>query len=1074
MTGSDTPLNYAFAPLSSLSLYGNRVTGSVVGRPAEMAAAEQELAAARRGMACIAAEGEPGIGKTRFLLAVEELAGVNGFAAIAVTADEEIRGPFLLARSIFGSAGALEAVEGSRAKEPLRRAVDALSNRSAAGLETLPRDQKLLRVFDLAAVALRTLAAEKPLAILIDDLQWADEDSLLLLRYVVRVDAASPILFVVASRGDEVAFVNEAVTLLADMERMGILRRLKFARFRQPESTEFLQQVLGAPINLSSAAIMHAQAEGVPFVLAEQAHAYRDAGLIQQIDGVWTLARNAERLLPSAVQTLIRRRGARLPEATKTAMSEAAVLGRSFSLRDLREVKLRLKDDAQDVDSLAEALAPAVAAGMLVQHPVGSAADYAFTHEQIREYAASTLTLQRRRAIHAAIVEMLTADGEPPTASLPLIAQHAGASGQGELCARASIEAARAALEVNAPEEVLRLVDLAHAVASTPQDRVALLCLQDDALGMLRRSTQRLQGLAELAALADALGDSHLELDVMLRRAAALRLSEEPERAAELAGRVRALAAERGDTMAELTACLELGQDLLRTEIGEGYVQNPTEGDLDGAEEAYDRAAALAEGINDEAAIAGAHRELGMIAVSRIRLWYVELVQAGGHIDILRRVVAGEALETILPDTPAAPLAINADAHFRRALEVYEKLGNRRGVMSTIIAMAYAVWGPEIHVNGSPKRIEEIRRLMMRMKSLTKESERALAEAQMLFGAHIYARAKVFPDMAIDKGQEAYAAAQTLGERPLEFAIAGSTAMAHADIGDLAEADRWLGVAATIASTEPTAFRARQIESWRGSVQAAAGDAAGMREHLERAVRLAADQGRPAARCKALAQLALEAARLGAEQNDEALLAVAERAAGEAQTLTPLLPGHPPWAAEATAALARIAIARHQPEAAVEAGRATLASLKAAMQEDLNLPILLPAADAVLTYGDEGEAAAVRDQLQLMLGLVAQRMMDEGVRVKWFRTPIGRELTRLGGTVEKGGGTSQAQAATFLASAETALLRLLTEGRTNSEIAAELGTTEEVVARQLAELFVKIGASSRADATAVAMTGGLV
>jgi hypothetical protein len=153
-------------------------------------------------------------------------------------------------------------------------------------------------------------------------------------------------LLVVAIRPSEVAFVNEAVTLLADLERMGLVRRLKLKRFTQAQSAEFLQQAFGGPIQPASAAVMHAQAEGVPFVLSEQAHVYRDSGLIRQIDGVWTLAPNAERLLPSAVRTLIERRAVRLPEGTKTVLAEAGVLGRVFSLRDLADVRHRLDESA--------------------------------------------------------------------------------------------------------------------------------------------------------------------------------------------------------------------------------------------------------------------------------------------------------------------------------------------------------------------------------------------------------------------------------------------------------------------------------------------------------------------------------------------------------------------------------------------------------------------------------------------------------------------------------------------------------------------------------------------------------
>src|SRR5918999_6376706 len=203
-----------------------------------------------------------------------------------------------------------------------------LASARAGRLAGLTPDHKLLRVFDLAAVAVGALAAESPVAILVDDLQWADEDSVRMLRYIVRSNADLPILIVLATRPEELAVVSEAVALIADMERMGMVRRLRLERFTQLETTEFLQQVLGGKVNVMSAATMHAQAEGVAFIVEELARTYREMGLIQEIDGVWTLAKNAERLLPSAVRTLIHRRAARLPEETKRDLADAAILGR--------------------------------------------------------------------------------------------------------------------------------------------------------------------------------------------------------------------------------------------------------------------------------------------------------------------------------------------------------------------------------------------------------------------------------------------------------------------------------------------------------------------------------------------------------------------------------------------------------------------------------------------------------------------------------------------------------------------------------------------------------------------------
>jgi DNA-binding CsgD family transcriptional regulator len=656
-----------------------------------------------------------------------------------------------------------------------------------------------------------------------------------------------------------------------------------------------------------------------------------------------------------------------------------------------------------------------------------------------------------------------------------MLAQHALAAGEPDLAVRFAIQAARAALKANAPEETLRLVDTAHGVASTPGDRVALLRLRDDALHALRRPGQRLEGLAELAALAEALRDSSLELDVLLRRAAALRLSQEHDRAADLARRVRNLASERGDPRTELDACIELGQDLLHADLGEGYAQTQSEADIDGAAEAFARSAELARALGDQPSLAASIRELGIIEVSRLRDWFVEAFRAGEHIPILSRLAAGERLDDIMPSLPVADIASEARSCFSEALEIYESLGDRQGTMATIIAMAFMTWGPEIHLGGSAKRIEEIRRLSTQLKSLTNESERALADAQMLFGAHVYSRAKVFPDAAIVKGREAYAAARGLGDHLLEFAAAGGVAMAYADIGAIDEAEEWLAKAAGAASVEPTPYRARELTSWRGVVRGAARDAQGMRDNLQRAVQLAMDQGRAAARCEALALLAREAARLGADRTDEELLSLAEQTAEEARRLAPLLAGRHPWVAQADAALARVSRARGDDQRALLHGRAVFDFLQGAEREDMYLEIVLPAADAVIAAGTQDEVAALRGQLRLTLALLTQHFADEDVRARWFTGPIGQELRRLAAMETLPASPSEGWSGPAnLTTADSNLLRLLAEGGTNREIADQLGVSTDEISHQLAALFAKIGATSRADATSTALMGRLI
>jgi DNA-binding NarL/FixJ family response regulator len=1075
-------------PQCSLAVQLRRVTGSIVGRTAELAVISQEVKDAATHLTAVTLEGEPGIGKTRLLLAAAELTATAGFTTVAITADEEIRGPFLVAQSLFAAGAIRDTAAGTPAEPAVRRVVEAISGRDEPGFETLTPEAKLLRAFDLAAVAIGAVARIRPLAIMIDDVQWADDDTLRMLRYVVRANADQPVFLFLTVRPDEFATVTEAVNFVADMDRMGLVKRIRPGRFAPVETAQLLQNVLGGPVEAASATAMHAQSEGVPFIVEELARTHRDAGTLQQIDGKWQLGRNAARLVPSAVRTLIQRRAARLPAPTRAVMADAAVLGRSFSLRDVRAIRAKIDETAGGGTSGAGAssggntasseaglnadLRPAVEAGLLLEQPEGEPADFTFSHEQVRQFAMAELPQSRRRQVHAAVVDLLLEGGEPAAAGLPLLAHHALAAGDIERAAHFSIDAATAALKANAPEEALRLVEQALPVVSSSRDRRILLCTRDDAYAVLRRVNERLEGLAELGALADAMSDPELQLDIQLRRAAALRMAHDEDTAAELARRVRGRAAEKGDRETELRATLELGQALLRTEIGESYGSVAREVDIHAAEEAFRHAIELAEAAGDEARLAAAMREVAMINLGKTRDWFFGEVQTGRAQEIARALTAGASIEELLAQTPIAPIVGETRKLLERALEIYQRIGDRTGEMSTVISMAYVNYAPVIHLMSSARHLEEIRRVTMRLWTMVSESERARLDLQMLYGTHVYARAKAVPDLMVTRGEEAWREARLLGDQSIEYLAAAGVALAQIQFGRVDEAERWLGLASAAVAGTPSANRARQLDMWRGMVRAAAGDAVGMRRCFEQSLESAMRQGRAAARAEVLARYAIEAASLGARTGDAEVLELAARIATQAREAAAVLPGHAPWGAQADAASATIALARGDVEAAVAAGGAAIQSLTESFHEDANLDILLPASRAILAGAPPEMQGGVRSYLQTILSRIAQGTLEEKARVEWLRGPVGRELVELAGPIEQpprpaGAGDGGLE----LDDVDRQLLQLLTEGSTNAEMAAALGLADEAVAQRLAHLLARLGAGTRAEATSLAFRG---
>ncbi|MDR7420684.1 MAG: adenylate/guanylate cyclase domain-containing protein [Armatimonadota bacterium] len=1054
--GAETDLRPAGAPL--------------VGRETERAIIAAEIdAASARALRVVSVEGEAGIGKTRMLEVAAQEALARGFGVVTVGADEELRGPFVLLRTLLVSTTMERLADQAGARESLEHARDVLWGRQQIGGGLSPSEQ-MLRVYDMATVALRALAAARCLAILFDDIQWADEDSLKLIRYLVRTSSLDPLFIMLASRPESGVGVTPATALLADLERMRLVRRLRLERLGRLQTQQLLQQLLDGPVSAEAATTLHERGEGVPFFIVEFTRAFREARLLQQVEGTWKVSAAARSPVPASVQILIERRLAQLPGETRTVLADAAILGRRFRVADLARIESAVGGQPAGPAAVEDLLGAALRLNLVTQFTEGAAYDYSFTHDEVRGALMTGQPRHRRRSIHAAIVAMLAASAEGSVANLPALAHHSLEAGNHEQGIRYSIDAARAALQAHAPEEAIRAIDAARPSAASPRDRAELLCLRDDALAVLGRGRDRMATLAELAALAKALGDEALELQVTARRASAARLAGEYEQAADLAVQALTTAADRGDDRMALTAELELGQALMRTSLGESFMPAPTEVDLDGAAEAFERAAVLATRLVDLPSLAAARRELGVVENGRARRIFLAMVE---H--------SPEVLNALpLVDPSDDPRILEHFAKAKRligeAIELYDQLGDRRSLMSSLIALAYANIIEETQY-GHAGRIEQIRRLRRGLQRLTSESERAESELHMLYSIHVYARGHGYPHLSLQRGAETFEAARAVGDHPLAFLAAGGVALTHIEMAAVPEADAWLDRAAATALEATKPLPARLMEMWRGLLRSAAGDTDGMQRHLDRALALATERGSPAGRCELLALLAIGCAYHGVARSDADLLAQAEAHARDALQLAAVLPGDLPWEARARAALGEVALARGDAPGAAQAAIAALDGLKRTRTGSFYpfvLPDVLLAVARCLDGVNDPRAHLFRTETRLILDRVAEATRDDTVRARWFQAPVQAGLTRLvGAAATPGKEHTTGEMRAGLTERQAEILRHVTSGQTNGEIAKQLEMSEQAVVVELDRIFAALGVSTKGQATAVAVMEGV-
>lgn len=844
-------------------------------------------------------------------------------------------------------------------------------------MEGLSPQEQMLRTFDEVASMFLALTRDRPLLLILDDLQWADDDSIQLIRYLVRTMGSAPACLLVSLRPYSDSATGGASKLIADLDRMRVTQVLRLQRLTPRQSGELLENLLGSPLDESTLESLHSRSEGVPFFIEELARAYRDAEALQLIDGTWAMTKLSGPAVPSSIQTLVERRLAQLARECRSRLADAGVLGRRFRLSDLARVLTRVDDETTLSEWQVEGdLRNAIDLGLIVEDRPGSGYDFSFSHDQIRASLLASLPRQRKRAIHGAIAEYLAADGGPE--SLSMLAHHALEAGDQDLAVSSGVRAAQTAMAMSAPEEAIRLIDATLPAASEPGNRIEMLRIKDDALAVLDRGVERMANLAEMTALIGAVDSSALDAEVKLRRASAARANEDFELATELARGVRDAAGASGDRELELAACLELGQAITRSPIGEGYWP-PIEVDLDMAEEPFQRALAIAREIGARSAEADALRELAVIEAGRVKLFTLGLHEDGiSKLEILMQ---------------APEMFAKAKDRAEQAFRIYEEIGDKQGAMSALISMAYAhVTDPT--AQGMAGRIEHIRALHHSQKGEVTESQSAIDDAQMLYSIHAYARLNVQPGLALERGREAFEAARAIGDRWLEALAAGGMAMTYLMVGDSDQSGAWLDRAAAAAMAVASTSIARRLEMWRGAHAAVRADVEAVSRHYRRAAELAG----PVAigeRCEALANLAFEYARIATLDGDSSLLDKAKAAAQETLDIARQIRTRIPATAVAHAALALVADIEGDAATAAEEARSAL-DIEGETHVLYFVPILWAAARVLIAKG-EPEAASLSAQIIGGLSYLSMTMADAGLREKWFANPMHTEVAEIVG-----------------------------------------------------------------------------
>jgi DNA-binding SARP family transcriptional activator len=464
---------------------------------------EQASSGARR---FVMLSGEPGIGKTRLATELGLRAHSRGAIVLYGRCDEDPlqpHQPFVeaLRHYICNAdptviAGQVQLISGE-----LRRVVPELAERVPGLAHPLSGDPAgaRYRLFEAVAGLLCEAAQHRPLVLVLDDLHWADDATLLLLKYVARYPREARLMIVGTFRDMDVEPGHRLHGLLADLAREQVFERIALRGLDERAVAELVGLHTADRASPELGRRVFEETEGHAFFVVEVLRHLAETGASPEI--------GERRLpLPEAVRTLIGRRLARLGRETTRVLGTASVLGRAFDFDRLE----RLCDLGQD--ALVDALDRAVAA-QIVEESSTTVGLYSFAHALTRDVIHGTLTPTRRALLHrraaTAIEEANAADLEPVLAELASHFEQAGSPSDLEQAIAYGARAGDRAIAVLAYEQAAahygHTLDLLGAGGS-PELRCDLTIARGEAERMAGNAAYR-ETLLDGARIALTLGD---------------------------------------------------------------------------------------------------------------------------------------------------------------------------------------------------------------------------------------------------------------------------------------------------------------------------------------------------------------------------------------------------------------------------------------------------------------------------------------------------------------------------------------------------------------------------------------
>ncbi len=353
--------------------------------------------------------GEAGIGKTRLIRELGAYAGSHGVQVLYGKCPALFRmdgvPPYVLWKWIIKdylggcTPDQLNRVIGFYPAE-VAKLVPEISQKLRAFPQSFPisPEQEQNRLFEAVSQFVINISQETPLLVVLDDLQWTDPSSLLLLHYLARSVQKTSLLLIGAYRNTDIDDKHPLTPILTELNRERLPESIQLKRMSHNDVTEMIQNILEQEdVPEEFCRLVYEKTRGNPFFAEEVVKSLKEEGVIFREENMWSFKTISEIEFPQTVKNILKARFSRLDDECQNVLKMASFVGNDFTLRAMSALT------GIEENSLIELMDRILKTGLIKEREIRGEGVCSFADVLIRDVVYEEVSLLKRKKLHMVV-----------------------------------------------------------------------------------------------------------------------------------------------------------------------------------------------------------------------------------------------------------------------------------------------------------------------------------------------------------------------------------------------------------------------------------------------------------------------------------------------------------------------------------------------------------------------------------------------------------------------------------------------------------------------------------------------